>query len=75
MKEPRIKNAVMKNVDVSGSSGGNDGSPKTLGAFFGCRQAPHERRALVSMGLQAQLLWYITKRLLVKNGLYSETGA
>jgi hypothetical protein len=71
MKEPRIKNAVMKSVDVSGSSGGNDGSPKTLGAFLDAGKRRMKDEHWFQWDFKHNC-FYITKRLLVKNGMYSE---
>jgi hypothetical protein len=74
MKEPRIKNAVMKTVDVSSSSGsssGNDGSQKTLGAFLDAGKRRMKDEHWFQWDFKHNC-FYITKRLLVKNGLYSE---
>jgi len=71
MKEPRIKNAVMKTVELSGSSGGNDGSPKTLGAFLDAGKRRMKDEHWFQWDFKHNC-FYITKRLLVKNGLYSE---
>jgi hypothetical protein len=66
MKEPRIKNAVMKNVELGGS-----GSPKTLGAFLDAGKRRMKDEHWFQWDFKHNC-FYITKRLLVKNGLYSE---
>lgn len=64
MKEPRIKNAVMKNVELNGS-------PKTLGAFLDAGKRRMKDEHWFQWDFKHNC-FYITKRLLVKNGLYSE---
>ena len=64
MKEPRIKNAVMKGVDLNGS-------PKTLGAFLDAGKRRMKDEHWFQWDFKHNC-FYITKRLLVKNGLYSE---
>lgn len=65
MKEPHIKNAVIKDVAIK------DKKPFTLGAFLDAGK----RRVKDEHWFQWDFkhnCFYITKRLLVKNGLYSE---
>lgn len=64
MKEPRIKNAVMKNVELNGSQ-------KTLGAFLDAGKRRMKDEHWFQWDFKHNC-FYITKRLLVKNGLYSE---
>lgn len=68
MKEPRIKNAVMKNVELNGNG---SGSPKTLGAFLDAGKRRMKDEHWFQWDFKHNC-FYITKRLLVKNGLYSE---
>ena len=68
MKEPRIKNAVMKNVELNGNG---SGSQKTLGAFLDAGKRRMKDEHWFQWDIKHNC-FYITKRLLVKNGLYSE---
>ena len=62
MKEPRIKNAVMKEVVIK---------PKTLGAFIDAGKRRMKDEHWFQWDTKHNC-FYITRRLLVKNGLYSE---
>ena len=62
MKEPRIKNAVMKEVVMK---------PSTLGAFIDAGKRRMKDEHWFQWDTKHNC-FYITKRLLVKNGLYSE---
>jgi hypothetical protein len=66
MKEPYIKNAVMKDISLK-----NKDAKMTLGAFLDAGK----RRVKDEHWFQWDFkhhCFYVTKRLLVKNGLYSE---
>lgn len=66
MKEPHIKNAVMKDISLK-----NKDAKMTLGAFLDAGK----RRVKDEHWFQWDFkhhCFYVTKRLLVKNGLYSE---
>ena len=62
MKEPRIKNAVMKEVALK---------PMTLGAFIDAGKRRMKDEHWFQWDTKHNC-FYITKRLLMKNGLYSE---
>jgi hypothetical protein len=66
MKEPHIKNAVMKDISLK-----NKDAKMTLGAFMDAGK----RRVKDEHWFQWDFkhnCFYVTKRLLIKNGLYSE---
>ena len=63
MKEPIIKNAVMKSVEMK--------TPSTLGAFLDAGKRRMKDEHWFQWDFKHNC-FYITKRLLVKNGLYSE---
>jgi hypothetical protein len=66
MKEPHIKNAVMKDISLK-----NKDAKMTLGAFLDAGK----RRVKDEHWFQWDFkhhCFYVTKRLLIKNGLYSE---
>jgi len=65
MKEPRIKNAIMKEVALS------DKDPKTLGGFIDAGKRRMKDEHWFQWDTKHNC-FYITKRLLMKNGLYSE---
>jgi hypothetical protein len=64
MKEPTIKNAVMKAVNMKTTS-------TTLGAFLDAGKRRMKDEHWFQWDFKHNC-FYITKRLLVKNGLYSE---
>ena len=65
MKEPHIKNAVMKEVAF------NDKAPFTLGGFLDAGKRRMKDEQWFQWDTKHNC-FYITKRLLIKNGLYSE---
>ena len=65
MKEPHIKNAVIKDVAIK------DKKPFTLGAFLDAGKRRVNDEHWFQWDFKHNCL-YVTKRLLTKNGLYSE---
>ena len=66
MKEPRIKNAVMKDISLKDKD-----AKITLGAFLDAGKRHMKDEHWFQWDFKHNC-FYITKRLLVKNGLYSE---
>jgi hypothetical protein len=66
MKEPHIKNAVMKEISLK-----DIGREMTLGAFLDAGKRRMKDEHWFQWDFKHNC-FYITKRLLVKNGLYSE---
>lgn len=65
MKEPHIKNAVIKTISL------NDNAKMTLGAFIDAGKRHMKDEHWFQWDFKHNC-FYITRRLLVKNGLYSE---